>query len=546
MIDTPRIGSIFRNVATAFALCAAAASQAQVVAPAVPEFVELTEAEQQTPAGAELAAAQEAFRTSLDRQPERALELAKDIVALTAETFGDDSAQLSYALTNLAIVQAENTNYAAAVENYAAALRVREQADNSIVAPELVNPLRGLASAYMALNEIERAIPIYERAIHITHVNEGPNNLEQVEVMDALSRAYYFLGARDEASDIQDNIFRLQQRQLSEDSDQYVDALLRRARWYTRVQDFNEASRAYRRVERTLTDAYGADDIRLIEPLIDFAFVVPRRENDAPGLTAESNFNEGRRAIARAARIAREHSDTRPELLPLTLVKQGDWLMFASMTRAARMPYREAWELLDADPSLHELRDQIFSRPEPITRVAMRNLHGLLPGEEPDRRSFPQRGFVDVRFDVNPLGRPVNVEITGGEPPGLLDGHVRRQLRRFVFRPAFSDGDPVTYEGAAFRHLYRYNESRLTDREREYIEAARAEREAAGPADGEDRPPAFTIGGEDEARVIELADDDLAGDDFDTPVTDEALPPDAADDAPVPVDDPIDDVDDGT
>ncbi|MEL6950883.1 MAG: tetratricopeptide repeat protein [Pseudomonadota bacterium] len=467
MIRRSRLSSPTRLTALFAALTCAVLPQAlnaDEVAPAVPEFIDITDADLATPLGADLDGLQNEFRANVGVDAARALELAKEIVALTAEAYGEDHDNLARALTNLAIVQAENTEYAAAIENYRAAIISRERVDGTLVDGELINPLRGLANAFMALNEIDAAIPVYERAIHISHVNEGPNNLDQVEIIDALSRAYFFQGDLDTASDMQDTIFRLRQRRFTEESDQYIDALIQRATWFSRLGDFEEAVQAYRRLERSISKKHGSDSPRLIEPLVALATA-------AISITdlGEPAINEGRRAMARAVRIARNNGEEDPERLARTLVKQGDWLSRLNLMRNSRLPYREAWRTMDANPELHGLRDELFGSPVPILRVPFRSIYGQRVNEPADTARFPQRGYADVAFDVDPLGRPLNVRIVGGNPPGLMDGHLRRQIRRFRFRPAFRGGQPVVYTGLAYRHPFRYDESRFTDRERKTI-----------------------------------------------------------------------------
>ncbi|MEM6809000.1 MAG: tetratricopeptide repeat protein [Pseudomonadota bacterium] len=467
MIRRSRLSSPTRLTALFAALTCAVLPQAlnaDEVAPAVPEFIDITDADLATPLGADLDGLQNEFRANVGVDAARALELAKEIVALTAEAYGEDHDNLARALTNLAIVQAENTEYAAAIENYRAAIISRERVDGTLVDGELINPLRGLANAFMALNEIDAAIPVYERAIHISHVNEGPNNLDQVEIIDALSRAYFFQGDLDTASDMQDTIFRLRQRRFTEESDQYIDALIQRATWFSRLGDFEEAVQAYRRLERSISKKHGSDSPRLIEPLVALATA-------AISITdlGEPAINEGRRAMARAVRIARNNGEEDPERLARTLVKQGDWLSRLNLMRNSRLPYREAWRTMDANPELHGLRDELFGSPVPILRVPFRSIYGQRVNESADTARFPQRGYADVAFDVDPLGRPLNVRIVGGNPPGLMDGHLRRQIRRFRFRPAFRGGQPVVYTGLAYRHPFRYDESRFTDRERKTI-----------------------------------------------------------------------------
>ncbi|MEO0616901.1 MAG: tetratricopeptide repeat protein, partial [Pseudomonadota bacterium] len=283
-------------------------------------------------------------------------------------------------------------------------------------------------------------------------------------LIDGDRRVDFFQGDLDTASDMQDTIFRLRQRRFSEESDQYVDALIQRATWYSRLGDFEEAVQAYRRLERSISKKHGNDSPRLIEPLVALATA-------AISITelGEPAINEGRRAMARAVRIARDNGEADPERLARTLVKQGDWLSRLNLMRNSRLPYREAWRTMDANPELHALRDELFGSPVPILRVPFRSIYGQRVNEPADAERFPQRGYADVAFDVDSLGRPLNVRIVGGNPPGLMDGHLRRQIRRFRFRPAFQDGQPVLYTGLAYRHPFRYDESRFTDRERDVV-----------------------------------------------------------------------------
>ncbi|MEM7611443.1 MAG: energy transducer TonB [Pseudomonadota bacterium] len=449
---------------------------------ALPEIISLTEAELSTDLGQRYQALQSAFRANLGNTDySGALQLAKDLVPLGIELWGQDDPRNSLALTNLAIVQAEQAEFGAAQLNFEAAIRLREEAqDSSIIAPELINPIRGLASTRMALNDIEAAIPLYERAIHISHVNEGPNNLSQVEVMDALARAHLALGDVSEANDIQDNMYRLQQRRFSDDSDQYVDAMLRRARWYAAVGEFSEASNAYKRASRRLTAVHGKEDIRLIQPLVELAFASSMKSTDEPDLMNDIQFSDGRRAMNSAVRIARVNADTDPRLLPSTLAKQGDYLSITADSRLSRARYREAWELLSTgDPELLEFRDELFGEPVSIAREVIRPQYEKNANNPSGiDRTAADRGFVELTYDVSPRGRTTNIRIVDSEPPGLMDRYVARKVRRFAYRPALQDGRPVIYRGLRWRHDFRYRASRLDQGERDLIETARAARES--------------------------------------------------------------------
>ncbi|MEL7310990.1 MAG: hypothetical protein AAFN07_05745, partial [Pseudomonadota bacterium] len=329
----------------------------------------------------------------------------------------------------------------------------------------------------------------------ISHVTAGPNNLEQLDTLDSLSRTHYFLGDTRTANKIQDIIFRLQQRRFSADSDQYLDALKRRADWYTQIGNFTEAMFAYRRLERTIAKFHGRDDPRLIEPLVALAFVTPRQTQATPGFTPELALKEARRAVHRAVRIAREQSNSDPALLPSTLVAEGDFLLFATATRTARDSYLEAYNLTNDNPDLSDLHQQLFGEPVAVVTQPMRSVYHLNDGGS-GTKAYPNRGFVELEYDLTVSGRPDNLRIVDSEPAGLMDAIVVRNVRRFVYRPTFINGTPIRSFGIRFRHEYRYDESRLSDRERKYIErterarARLAEREASrAPIAPEDALP---------------------------------------------------------
>ncbi|MEL7310989.1 MAG: tetratricopeptide repeat protein, partial [Pseudomonadota bacterium] len=155
------------------------------VARAVTELIEIEPEVAETEVGEELAAAQTLFRAQLSGgEYEAALDQAKRVVELTARIWGGESPQVAKALTNLAIAQSETADFVAAQQNFVAAIQVQEAAGTDIVGKELINPLNGLANASIALNDLEAAVPLFERSVHISHVTAGPNNLEQLDTLD--------------------------------------------------------------------------------------------------------------------------------------------------------------------------------------------------------------------------------------------------------------------------------------------------------------------------------------------------------------------------
>jgi tetratricopeptide (TPR) repeat protein len=333
----------------------------------------------------------------------------------------------------------------------------------------------------MAAGRIDDAIQTYERAIHFTHVREGPNNLAQVPLANGLSEAYYELGDIRRANRIHDQIFLLQERTLDSD-EQMLDALQMRARWAKRIDDLETAIKSYRRMIRILDEENVEDDPRLIEPLMDLALISAQQALDSYARWRELLKQQAQRAMRRAVLIARETGEENPELLARTLVDQADRLLVMNMRRLANASYREAWSLLDAEPDLRAVRSSLFSEPVRIYSARMDRVYDKPEEGVLDLRTYPGEGYVEVRYAVNEHGRAADIEITDSEPAGLLDSHVYQKLRTHVYRPYYRDGEPTAREGLTLRHEFGYDESRFSDRERAFIERSRIDRETAAAA----------------------------------------------------------------
>ena len=101
--------------------------------------------------------------------------LAKQIVELSIRVNGLDSRKTATALTNLAVAQHGTQDFASAILNYSAAIGIIERIDD-MLASGLINPLRGLGAAEFAQGNLGQAKVAFDRAVHISHVNDGPHN----------------------------------------------------------------------------------------------------------------------------------------------------------------------------------------------------------------------------------------------------------------------------------------------------------------------------------------------------------------------------------
>lgn len=450
-----------------------------------PEPITLTESQLQTPEGQAVVEAQAALREGEFDNIDAQLERARELVGLTVAACGADDINVSRAVNNLALLQADSGDYAAAVQNFRAAITAREKLQNTFVETSLVNPILGLADTLVAIEAEDDAIELYERAIHITHVNDGPGNVAQVPIIDALAETYERIGSRSEASRLANLRFRLLARHYEPASDQYLDALEHRARWAARFDNDSQASYAYTRLIEHMGERFGEDSPLLIDPLMDFAIVSIGRRSGRYARTEQSLLQEARRAIKRAEDIARSHVDDNPTITARMLARKGDWMQYIGSPRLARDVYAEAWSLLSASPELLALRAELFGAPRTIYKGEIYRIYDRPETMDVDPRRYPLQGFVAVSYQIDEAGKPTAITVTDSEPAGLMEEYVTTRLMSYIYRPEFRNGNPVPHRPVqTYRHEFRYNPELLTLSERELIRRSEAQRQVGATKTG--------------------------------------------------------------
>ena len=138
--------------------------------------------------------------------------LAKKIVNAAIDSDGLDSKVTATALTNLGMLQLAQDENVSAIQNFSSAVDIVERVENRL-SPDLILPLKGLGKAQMQAGHPDRAAAAWRRAVHVSHVNFGPHNYEQVETLYSIARLLYDVGASDEAYKIYKRISFLHKRE---------------------------------------------------------------------------------------------------------------------------------------------------------------------------------------------------------------------------------------------------------------------------------------------------------------------------------------------
>lgn len=393
--------------------------------------------------------------------------LAKQVVELTISEYGLDSDQSAKALTNLAIAQHGSSDYDAAILNYEAAVGIIERIDDRL-SQELINPLRGLGAAQLATGRPDLARDSFDRAVHISHVNDGPHNMEQIETLESLAETYLSVGEFEDAVDVQKRIYYLQARNVDTKSLDILPALRTRAAFQRRMQLYDQERFTWRRVISIIEDNNGKDSIDLIEPLTklgnSYLYV---GFSDAP-YAQTASVSSGEIYLKRAVRVAEANPDAGWTVLTDAMLELGNYYMLSARPNRAERVYSEVWEILSdgSNPERLAARERKLGQIEILQDIQPPLLYGEdlgapIVGRPPGYES----GSVIYEYVVSTRGRPTDIRVIEADPEGLEDMYqsVARDVRRLMYRPRFENGEMIETGNVTYRHEFYYREVDLPE-----------------------------------------------------------------------------------
>lgn len=387
---------------------------------------------------------------------------AKRIVQMVIKIHGPESLEASKALNNLALVQYKNGQYGAAIQNFEAAVEIIETVEDRLN-EKLVNPLKGLGAAQLGSGRPDLAQQTFNRATHITHVNEGPHNIEQVEILESLAQSAMLLGDTKGARNILNRIHVLNVRHFEGNDLALIPSLLRRASWQHAARYYMDERATYRRAIRIIESELGEDDPQLILPLSKLGESYYYVDLTQPNVQQPGHVSSGEIYFKRAERIASETPGIDWRVLAETKLALADYYIYSDAQTRARRLYAETWDLLSADQERLAARAEFLERAVPLTENPLPQYVGKKPQDETSTEGF-LTGTIRVDYTVSPRGRVRNLR-TEAFPPQLTDMQrvVHREIRRRVFRPRMTDEGLQETTGLVFEHTFFYRQADLDE-----------------------------------------------------------------------------------
>ena len=385
---------------------------------------------------------------------------AKRIVEMAIKVYGPRSRETANALNNLGIVQHSNGQFDAAIQNFTSSIEIIEFVADRLN-DALVNPLKGLGAAQLGNGRPDQARKTYTRAAHITQVNEGPHNLDQIEILESIAETYIRMGDLKSGRNILDRIHIINVKHFEQDPLGLLPSLMSRATWQHRAGYYAEERTTYRRAVRIIETSSGKNDPMLVEPLrrlgesfyfIDVTMPTPQQQ----GLVSNGEIY-----FKRAVRIAEKSEDMDWRQRAKAQIVLADYYIYIDSQNRARKLYQQVWDSLSTDDEHLAQRTAWFNDPVAIRAERLPTFAGNAAPGNPARDDILS-GKIVVDYTVSARGHVRNLR-TEAFPPEFTDMQrvVHRELRRRIHRPRVIDGVPVQSDGMHFEHDFDYSKADL-------------------------------------------------------------------------------------
>ncbi len=381
----------------------------------------------------------EVNRLANENRHDAAQQFLPQLIRLTEQEFGAESAEAAEAYIRAAQIEREATDYQQAEQHYLRAVDIVRAVDGTY-SRRAIEPLVGLGDSYQLAGEYLNAITAYNEARTVSRRVDGLLNEGQIPILDRITDSFEALDQYADADEHQLAILHLAERNHPQASPEHLEAIYRYAKWLRESGRFHDERLRYAQATRLIRDAHGRESLLLVRPL---------RETANSFRAQRLPENQGINALRTALELLDAQLGASPLLRAEVLRDLGDWDVAFSKVDPNLDPYLTAWELLGELEDGAAVRAEWF---EPLTSVYDEPVSQRGLSRAPDA----QAGHVIVAFHVDRLGRTSNVRIAQSEPAGFKDDAVIRAISRWRFRPLLEDGQVMARDNVALRINFRY------------------------------------------------------------------------------------------
>ena len=344
----------------------------------------------------------------------------------------------------------------------------------------LVKPLLIVGDGLRKLGNYVEALDAYDRAKHITRLNNGLVSIEQIEVVQREAETYYELGQIGRANDSYEYIFTVYNQVYEAFTPEILPSLFELGDWYVKIYNVF-AARGLFEYAKNITDVHlDPHDPQRIRALRGVAatyrlekFRPPSSlthvNSDVPNLFwgdgrpyvyyAELNdFATGEKTLIELVKIELEREGSTRESQTRAKLALADWFVLFEKHDLARSVYSDIWEEYQEEPD-SDLFTEIFDEPA--------ILYNPLPRDpEPQPLNLDAQAIdasVTYSLEIDKRGRVRSIEVEVLQPDSKFIKTFNRQVSEAIFRPAFVNGKAVKRADVPFTHHYVFYQTEDSD-----------------------------------------------------------------------------------
>ena len=398
------------------------------------------------------------FRTAFDAHhyPD-ALPLARQLVELTEEQYGDKDRALVNPLCNLGTTQYRMGDYKDAEDSYLRSVKIAADTGGN-TDRLLLRPLQGLGVTYYATKQYEDANTTLQRALDLSRNLDGLLNPAQMPILEPLIGSLVNLERHSEADREFQYAVRVAESAWGSSDPRIMRPLDRYAHWLEHMGRYPSARAQYAR-ELTVAEGAGTRAARLvIEPLLGIARAYRLEATNgteeqsaqyvdpfAQGFGVMSDRGprglnpDGEKALLLAVQTVDKIHPVDHRLRGTALMELGDWYLCADQTDKALARYREAWKEFQQAGST-----SILDAPR---QLAYRSPASSITRSPLADRADADEHSVQATFTVTRDGHTTNVITNGSDTSTSQQRVVLVAVKRARYAPRLVNGEPVDTSG---------------------------------------------------------------------------------------------------
>ena len=354
----------------------------------------------------------------------------------------------------------------------------------------LVEDLTALGQLQQDLGNHPEAVQIFDRAMHVSRINEGLHALDQIPVVEMMIDSYRALADWQQVDLYENYLYYIQQKAYGSSDPRLIPVLDQLGQW--NIEAFtighgeplglrlSTAQILFSAAVRMVGIHFDKDDrvVSFSRNLARTAYLDKQypeyvTELDRPEYRSAQDrmrdLYQGRRAnSARGYRVGAEaltevirfyeQSSDDPYLLAEAIADLADWELIFDRRQLGLDLYAEAWAVLADQPDSEELQQRLFGQVLSVPTFAELPTNLLMGSTDSQERPGLRYDYADVVLDLTQYGAPRNVMVISEETEDnarQLD-QLRRVVRSMTFRPLIVDGQAQDSEGHHFRYRYWY------------------------------------------------------------------------------------------